>query len=285
MSEQADGGKSSGGAPAPCAPGTSEKTQVRTRDSRARDVVVTDFSTVTRLAVETSADTEDTLRLFVVRRGAWTLRYGRTEAVLDAGRFTMRRSNGLNGYEMTPHTSGVTIGLPPEMAEAMTTPITGPAATPEVRLLLAHASLLHETIGELAGTGVEAARSALIELARGVAHRYVDDAEPALVPALVRAARELADQRLAHPELAPRLLARELHVSVRTLTRAFTSTAEPVGAYIRRRRLEEARRELAAGYTVSQVAARWQFADSSHFVRAFRKNYGETPAGYSRSRG
>jgi AraC-like DNA-binding protein len=44
-------------------------------------------------------------------------------------------------------------------------------------------------------------------------------------------------------------------------------------AYVRRRRLEGARRELdcpGSPYTVADVAARWQFADSSHFRRAHR---------------
>ncbi|MET7778884.1 MULTISPECIES: helix-turn-helix domain-containing protein [Streptomyces] len=163
--------------------------------------------------------------------------------------------------------------------------MTGPATAPEVRLLLAHASLLHDTIGDLTRPGVDAARNALIELARAAVHRYVDGTEPALAPALVRAARELAGRRLTHPELAPGLPARELHVSVRTLSRAFASTAEPVGAYIRRRRLEEALQELTAGHAVSEVAARQQFVDSSHFVRAFRQRYCQTPAQYFRSLG
>ncbi|MET7355906.1 helix-turn-helix domain-containing protein [Streptomyces mirabilis] len=111
----------------------------------------------------------------------------------------------------------------------------------------------------------------MIELARGVVHRCVDGAEPALAPALVRAARELAGRRLTHPELTPGLPTRELHVSVGTLSRAFASTAEPVGAYIRRRRLEEARQELTAGHAghaVSEVAARRQFADIGRCRRA-----------------
>lgn len=143
--------------------------------------------------------------------------------------------------------------------------------------------MLQDTIHHLTDSGIEAARNALVELFHGVVRRYVDPGEPASVPAMVRAARELADRRLAHPELTPGLLARELHVSVRTLSRAFATTAEPAAAYIRRRRLEEALRDLAAGRTVSEVAARWQFADSSHFVRAFRKRYDRTPAEYSRS--
>jgi AraC-like DNA-binding protein len=89
------------------------------------------------------------------------------------------------------------------------------------------------------------------------------------------------DRRLASPDLSPASLARELNVSVRTLHRAFAATGESVSAYVRRRRLERARLELAVPSgrpDVGEVAARWQFADSSHFIRAFRERYGQTPA-------
>lgn len=33
--------------------------------------------------------------------------------------------------------------------------------------------------------------------------------------------------------------------------------------------------------TVTEIAARWQFADSGHFARAFRKHYGRIPTDYA----
>ncbi|MCM4083061.1 helix-turn-helix domain-containing protein [Paractinoplanes hotanensis] len=272
------------GPPPAYATDTGPDARVRTRDTVAGDVIVTVFRTTTRLTVPRLPDTGGMLRLHVVRGGAWTLRYGRDDVALGPGHVMVRRSTGLTGYEMLPYTWGATIGVPAAaIGGAAAEPFIAAAGAPEVRLLLAHASMLQDTIRDLTETGIEAARNALLELFHAVVHRYVDPGEPALVPALVRAARELADQRLAHPELTPGLLARELHVSVRTLSRAFATSAEPAAAYIRRRRLEEARRDLAAGRTVSEVAARWQFADTSHFVRSFRKRYDRTPAEYSRS--
>jgi AraC family transcriptional activator of tynA and feaB len=260
---------------------------VRSRDARAWDVVVTDFHTTTTVLAQTSPPQDETeLRFYAVRRGDWTLRYDPTAFSVRPGHFLMRRAGGLAGFEATPRTAGRTIGIP--IAEVGgypgDAPLEGSANTPEVRLLLAHASLLHDTIADLTVAGVSAARNALIELARGVVHQYVNDTEPLLAAALARAARELADRRLTDHELTPGLLARELHVSVRTLSRAFASTGETAAGYIRRRRLEGARRALLAGRTVSQVAAEWQFADSSHFIRAFRKRYDQTPAQYARNR-
>ena len=102
--------------------------------------------------------------------------------------------------------------------------------------------------------------------------------------ALARSAMEIADARLTDPGLSPSSLARDLNVSVRTLHRSFAKTGEPVAAYIRRRRLERARAELAMPTSrpdITEIAARWCFADNSHFTRAFRKQYGETPSQFA----
>ncbi|MEV5957101.1 helix-turn-helix domain-containing protein [Streptomyces sp. NPDC051987] len=99
---------------------------------------------------------------------------------------------------------------------------------------------------------------------------------------MAQAARDIAGSRLTDPDLSPATLGRELKVSVRTLHRAFAETDDSVAAYIRRGRLEQSRVELTAPGTrprVSEAAAHWQFADSSHFVRAFRKQYAEVTCG------
>ena len=158
--------------------------------------------------------------------------------------------------------------------------LTGPAVSAEVRLLIAHAGMIHRTLPGLSPAGVDAARDTLIELARAVARRGFDAAEPRLAPALAHAAKELALRRLTDPGLSPGTLARELNVSLRTLQRrAFGAEERQVAAWIRDQRLEEARAALATGrWTVSEIAARWQFADASHVARAFEQRYGHRPA-------
>jgi AraC-like DNA-binding protein len=146
--------------------------------------------------------------------------------------------------------------------------------------------MLYETAADLGPAGVQAAHGALIELVKAVARRRVDDTEPQLALALAQAAKDLADNHLTDPELSGTMLARELNVSVRSLQRAFAAAGESVTAYIRQRRLEEARLALSVPSgrpTVSELAAHWQFADSSHFIRAFKKHYGRTPTDYARS--
>jgi AraC-like DNA-binding protein len=124
----------------------------------------------------------------------------------------------------------------------------------------------------------------MVELVRGVLLGYPDGTEPGLAGPRGAPAGNRADQLSTHPDKSPALLARHLKVSLRTLHRAFASTGEPVAAYIRRRRLEQARRALLSPShpTVSEIAAHWQFADSSHFIRMFRRYYGQTPAEFAR---
>lgn len=93
------------------------------------------------------------------------------------------------------------------------------------------------------------------------------------------AATAYADGGLRDPDLTPADIARALNVSVRTLHRAFAD-GESLMAYVRRRRLEGARRELGrpgSPYTVAEVAARRQFADPGHFRRVHRETYGQSP--------
>ncbi|MFH8765476.1 helix-turn-helix domain-containing protein [Streptomyces althioticus] len=84
---------------------------------------------------------------------------------------------------------------------------------------------------------------------------------------------------------SPATAAAHLHVPVRTLRRAFAGADESFSVYVRRRRLEEAARALAASgarLSVSEAAARRHLTDSSHFIRAFEKRYGTTPARFAR---
>jgi AraC-like DNA-binding protein len=51
-------------------------------------------------------------------------------------------------------------------------------------------------------------------------------------------------------------------------------------AYLRQVRLREARRRLAAGAAIAEVAFATGFADQSHLTRWFRRTYGITPRAY-----
>jgi AraC family transcriptional regulator, positive regulator of tynA and feaB len=269
---------------------TTSEFRVKIRAARMEDAAITDVLGAS--AIRTAGplgDMEEQVRLLVVEHGAWTIGglpdHGKH--TVQTGQFLLRHAQRPSHFDTVPHTIARMVFLPAAMLKPLlgNRIIVGPADSAEVRLLMAHANMIHETVADLSPAGAQAARAAMVELAKAVAAGRFDDAEPQLVPVLAQAAKDLANRRLADPELSPAALAGELNISVRTLQRAFAVTGESVAAYIRRRRLAEARRALAVPsgrLSVSELAAYWQFSDSSHFIRAFKSHYGQTPAEYAR---
>ncbi|GII82184.1 AraC family transcriptional regulator [Sphaerisporangium siamense] len=102
---------------------------------------------------------------------------------------------------------------------------------------------------------------------------------------LMLAVRAFIEGRLGDPGLDPAQVAAAHHVSVRYLHRLFEAESTTVAAWIRQRRLERCRAELARGgdEPVSAIAARWGLPDSAHFSRLFRRAYGMPPAEYRRA--
>jgi len=264
--------------------------RIKARSVTAHDVVVSDVYSQSYVGWTTAEREAAPVLLNVMHQGT---RYfarldGRDQAVtVPAGSFIARHDGPPSLFDVSPGARVTVLILPARIVAPLLRGrnVVGSARSAEARLLMAHANLLSQTAYDLTPAGLLAARDALLELVRGVLRREFDDAEPRLALALAGAAMELADSRLADPELSPASLARSLNVSVRTLQRAFTAAGEPATAYIRRRRLEQARIELASRRrpSISEVAARWQFADSSHFTRAFKDRYSLTPAEYARA--
>ncbi|MBK6011809.1 helix-turn-helix domain-containing protein [Streptomyces sp. MBT53] len=144
------------------------------------------------------------------------------------------------------------------------------------------------------GTVAPAARE---ELARAVADLLATLAADRLAPTEPPGAQEATlfdrvkatiETRLSEPELSPQALADAHGVSLRYLHKLFHEHDTTVGGWIRRRRLESCRAELArptaADRTIAAVAARWGFVSPTHFSHAFRKAYGMPPAQYRAQR-
>ncbi|MER8105980.1 helix-turn-helix domain-containing protein [Kitasatospora sp. NPDC094016] len=277
--------------PAPAfTPGAAGEFRISARAVLVHQSVLADVHSHSLAGTNGSAlDQGDDMVLFhAVTHNVWDFtrrREGRL--TVPAGDFMLQRS-GPPTFEAARQARATVLilparGLGPLIGDRL---VTGSSAKAETRLLLGHARLLSQTAGGLSPGGAQAAHLALIELVRGVLRQRPDATEPAHAPALAQAARELADVRLADPQLSPALVARELAVSVRTLHRAFEGGEETVAGYIRRRRLEQARAALLSAIgrpSISELAAYWQFADSSHFSRAFRRQYGQSPAEFARA--
>ncbi|MGW7576508.1 helix-turn-helix domain-containing protein [Streptomyces sp. NPDC054765] len=279
--------------PAPAfTPGSTGDFRISARAVTVHDSVIADVRSESLIGTNSDAPhlRDDQVLMHVVRHNSWTFtRRCQGEHSVPAGHFMLRRS-GPPTFEAARRTAATVLILPSSTLVPLVRDrlVTGAAASAEMRLLLAHMNLVDQACRDLTPLGAQAAHNALVELVKGVLRQKADGTEPRLGPALAQAAKDLADSRLAEPDLSPSMLARELSVSVRTLHRAFAAAEDTVAGYIRRTRLEQARLELLTPEhrpSISELAAHWQFADSSHFIRAFKSQYGQTPHQYARTTG
>lgn len=107
--------------------------------------------------------------------------------------------------------------------------------------------------------------------------------------ALLGETKTYIDRNLGDPDLSPTTIAAAHHISVRYLHHLFRQDEQTVGGFVRERRLERCRADLAnhglAGQSMTVIRARWGFQDAAVFNRAFKKEYGITPGEYRRRAG
>jgi len=100
-------------------------------------------------------------------------------------------------------------------------------------------------------------------------------------PTLLDQVKASIERRLGEPELSPRLIADEHGISLRYLHKLFQEQGTTVGRWVRQRRLEACKTELArhdgAGRVIGTVATRWGFSSPAHFSNVFRSAYGMSP--------
>ena len=101
---------------------------------------------------------------------------------------------------------------------------------------------------------------------------------------MLRRIKHFIAGQLANPELSPGYISAAHYISTRSLHKLFEDGGTTVAAWIRGRRLDGARRDLAdplqAEVPVASIGARWGLPDPAHFSRAFRTAYGCPPSAY-----
>jgi len=144
--------------------------------------------------------------------------------------------------------------------------------------------------GRLQEDDVDVAEAAL-DLVRGL---YADRLGLAAAAARSRAElrvriRAFIETHLADLDLTPERIARANAVSVRYLHKLFEAEGATVCEWIRNRRLEHCRRDLAdpalRSETIATIAARWGLTNPAHFSRAFRDAYSCSPREFRKAAG
>lgn len=99
---------------------------------------------------------------------------------------------------------------------------------------------------------------------------------------------EYIDSHLHRPGLTVTEIAAKHFVSPRKLHTLFETHETTAAAWIRTRRLENCRRDLAdsalADLTIAEIAARWGYTDAARFSRQFAHHFGATPRAYRTGR-
>ncbi|MFI0357078.1 helix-turn-helix domain-containing protein [Actinomadura sp. 9N407] len=112
------------------------------------------------------------------------------------------------------------------------------------------------------------------------------DAQSTLPPqtrrrALMARIHAFIQENLGDAQLTPGAIAAAHHISLRYLHRLFHTEGHTVAGWIRERRLEQCRRDLAdprlATRPITAIAARWGFTSPAHFSQIFRSTYGLSP--------
>lgn len=95
-------------------------------------------------------------------------------------------------------------------------------------------------------------------------------------------ARAVIQSRLRDPELTPDEVAGALGISRRALNKLFENHGIGPMEYVILERLEQAARDLSSPSqrraSVTEIAFRWGFKNSSHFTKRFRQHYGKMPS-------
>jgi AraC-like DNA-binding protein len=101
---------------------------------------------------------------------------------------------------------------------------------------------------------------------------------------LLQNAKEFIERHLGEMDLSPDRIAAAHNVSTRTLHRMFEGAGLTISGWIRGRRLEHCRVDLAdplqADVSVGTIGARWGLWDAAHFSRLFKVSFGMSPRAY-----
>ncbi|MFE2186038.1 helix-turn-helix domain-containing protein [Streptomyces sp. NPDC059455] len=147
---------------------------------------------------------------------------------------------------------------------------------------------LNARAGEFTPADIPTLTSVTLDLLASVIARCLE-AEAALTPEARRRVlrtriNAFVEQHLADPAMTPQTIADAHHISLRHLQQLLAEDDTSPAAWIRHRRLERCRLDLANprlnARPVQAIAERWGFTSLAHFSRLFRVTYGVPPRDY-----
>ncbi|MGW5676674.1 helix-turn-helix domain-containing protein [Streptomyces sp. NPDC003860] len=228
------------------------------------------------------------------RAGGAAIDQNRCRGVLEPGNLLLYSYSQTHDAQLAPdgRTNMVELTVPralvplaaPQLDRLLATPL--PTADGLGALLVdVMERLADETVPVTATTAPLLAQATLALTTAFLTHASDPQTPPEAHPrALALEMRAFVDEHLREPDLTPALIATAHHVSVRTVHRCFEPCGTTPAAYIRERRLEQARRDLTDPQLrctpIHAIASAWGFPRPSDFSRVFRARYGRPPSEY-----
>lgn len=243
------------------------------------------------------SDPRTYLQVGMVTRGRAVLEQDGREAVLESGDFAIYETDRPFGWHFTgPWTLNVLtwprelVSLGADVTRAATArALGGDRLGAIVGHALAETAVSPPDLSEAAGGRLAGQLAALLGTAIGESVRRDEVLSPGSAADLRRRVDAYVVDHLADPHLGPEDIARAHYISVRALHRMFADDDCSVGALIRRRRLQSARRRLLdprdADTTLTEIAHSCGFGDLASFSRRFKQEFHEAPATYRRRAG
>jgi len=131
-------------------------------------------------------------------------------------------------------------------------------------------------------TGIRLAHNAIDLVSTMFASELGSAMQPGGHRELATRIREYIERNLGDPQLDPATIAAAHYISTRHLHGIFREEGTTVSAWVRTRRLEHCRRDLAdpvlSDRAIGAIAARWGFIDAAHFSRLFKATFGRSPS-------
>lgn len=240
-----------------------------------------------RSSLQIAQDREALYNLIYVAEGSQHLSFGDREVHLGPGSFALWDSTQPMNFNTGEGLRQVTFSVPRKRLDD---------ALPRCEEFCGHAMQATSGIGKLFIDCMLALESSFGELSNAEAGEVLEATTEMLVATLAaklqlpehRGFREQLQQVMAginrqldDPHLTPQRVARDSGMSERQLYRLFAEAHTTPASWIRKRRLEQCRRDLVARscahLSIIDIATRWGFFDSSSFCRMFRQEYGVSP--------
>jgi AraC-like DNA-binding protein len=236
--------------------------------------------------VDAGSEDDRVLGLQVVLRGAELARDPHRRVTISAGDAVLWHSQRAVDVEILEPVHKRVLLFPGELVESVCPRLADPTGLPALpgtaatRLLVRYINDLSLELEDLDAMGQAAAARAALELLRAVIEPMLPTSRDALRAAMREEIRNYIRRNLQDAELGPASIAQAHSICVRALHGLFEDVDESVAALVRSERLTRCMEDLEQpdGGSVTTIAFRWGFSDTSHFCRVFKRAFGMTPS-------